>query len=415
MTGNLHRREFGAREDRPEAGGPQKRRRTESRSPEPRRHRSRREDGHARERYASGIVEGGADERDAASRRHATSRGGSMEASSRSQTRVHHHHHHHSHHHREKHRRDRSLASVELPYSAQPLSKSSLAIFRPLLARYLEVQKNKDIDDLDEREVRGRWKSFVAKWNDGTLAEGWYDPELFEQTRSQAAAEGSQGRQEKRAPSPTPAASDGSPREMTAARDSRRDSYDEDDDEEGDDDYGPILPGTHRHKTSSRDNGTTAARHGPEIPSLQDLEVRREVDNEDRLERIAQLRLERKADRAEQKARLEELVPRAEAGTRERQLEKKREVNDKMKSFRERSPGQAAEVNETELMGGGDSIDEYKRMKAATERKKTEREIRREEIARARAEERDQRLQEYKEKEDKAMVLLKELAKQRFG
>jgi hypothetical protein len=28
----------------------------------------------------------------------------------------------------------------------------------------LEVQKQLDIVELDEREVRGRWRSFVKKW-----------------------------------------------------------------------------------------------------------------------------------------------------------------------------------------------------------------------------------------------------------
>jgi hypothetical protein len=119
-------------------------------------------------------------------------------------------------------------------------------------------------------------------------------------------------------------------------------------------------------------------------------------------------------DRKEQKAALDELVPRAEAGTRERQLEKKKEVNEKMKSFREKSPG-AAEVPDAELMGGGDGIDGYKKQKQEFERKKNERELRKEEILRARMAEREERLQEYRQKEEGTMAMLKALAKQRFG
>jgi hypothetical protein len=33
-----------------------------------------------------------------------------------------------------------------------------------MFALYLDIQKQKYIDDLDEDEVRGRWKSFVGKW-----------------------------------------------------------------------------------------------------------------------------------------------------------------------------------------------------------------------------------------------------------
>ena len=126
------------------------------------------------------------------------------------------------------------------------------------------------------------------------------------------------------------------------------------------------------------------------------------------------IRFARKLDRKAQKAALDELVPRAEAGTRERQLEKKKEVNEKMKSFREKSPG-AAEVPDQELMGGGDSIGDFKRVKQEAERKKTEREVRKEEILRARMAEREERLGEYRAKEASTMDMLKALAKQRFG
>lgn len=138
------------------------------------------------------------------------------------------------------------------------------------------------------------------------------------------------------------------------------------------------------------------------------------MDTEDGLARREDIRYARKLDRKDQKEKLDDLVPRAEAGTRERQLEKKKEVNEKMKSFRERSPG-AAEVPDTELMGGGDGIDSYKKQKQEFERKKNERELRKEEILRARQAEREERLQEYRQKEDSTMAMLKALAKQRFG
>lgn len=138
------------------------------------------------------------------------------------------------------------------------------------------------------------------------------------------------------------------------------------------------------------------------------------MEAEDGLARRDDLRFARKVDRSEQRAALDELVPRAEAGTRERQLEKKEEVNEKMKSFREKSPG-AAEVPDAELMGGSDSIEGYKKAKDDFERKKNERELRKEEIMRARAAEREERLQEYRAKEEGTMSMLKALAKQRFG
>lgn len=157
---------------------------------------------------------------------------------------------------------------------------------------------------------------------------------------------------------------------------------------------------------------------GPSIPNMQDLELRRENESEEayarRKEQREDIKYARKLDRKGQKEALDELVPRAEAGTRERQLEKKREVNETMKSFREKSPG-AVEVPESELMGGGDSLGEFKAKKQEFERKKNDRELRREEMLMARAAERDERLQEYREKEDKTMAMLRGLARQNFG
>lgn len=66
-------------------------------------------------------------------------------------------------------------------------------------------------------------------------------------------------------------------------------------------------------------------------------------------------------------------------------------------------------------MGGGDGVDDFKRVKKEEERKKTEREIRREEIARAKAAEREERLGSYRIKEEGTMAFLRGLAKERFG
>ena len=33
-----------------------------------------------------------------------------------------------------------------------------------MFALYLDIQKQLDIEELDEAEVKGRWKSFVNKW-----------------------------------------------------------------------------------------------------------------------------------------------------------------------------------------------------------------------------------------------------------
>jgi len=127
-----------------------------------------------------------------------------------------------------------------------------------------------------------------------------------------------------------------------------------------------------------------------------------------------QRRKDRKGERKIVKERLEELVPRAEAGTKERQLEKKREKAAADKTFRERNSPGAEEMKEGDLFGD-DGVDSYKAKLKMDEKKKSEREIRKEEILRTRAVERESRLAEHRTKEDETMKMLKAIAVQRFG
>ena len=181
------------------------------------------------------------------------------------------------------------------------------------------------------------------------------------------------------------------------------------------DDFGPPLPTDLIHAS-----GTDGKRAGPAIPRMDDLQLQRELLDEslskERRQELEELRAARKADRKLQSARLDELVPRAEAGTRERQLEKKREAAASNKAFASsKEPGGDVDLPDAEVMGGGDSLEELKRMKQANERKKTEREIRREEVLRAKQVEREERVRGMKEKEAKTMAMLQEIAKARFG
>lgn len=324
--------------------------------------------------------------------------------------------HHHHHHHR-RHRTKPAAAAAatrdtpaDLPSGARPLSyKHDLDAFTPLFAYYLDVQKNLDFYELDSQQARGRWKSFVNKWNRGELAEGWYDPEMFERITREAppppararAALPEEAKDGERAQSPPS-------RGATPPNDDARRRAVDNGDDDSDSDYGPPPP------PGQSDQTTGGARKGPGIPTLSDLALQREAASEERESQLGDLRHARKADRAQQKERLEELAPRAEPGTRERRLEKKAAVNEKMKGFREGGDA-VEEVGDGDLMGGGDSVAELKRAKAAMQRKKTERELRREAEARAREEERLERLREWREREEEKLRGLKELARARFG
>ncbi|KAF2828672.1 hypothetical protein CC86DRAFT_319656 [Ophiobolus disseminans] len=293
--------------------------------------------------------------------------------------------------HRHKRHRSRSSAAkpVVLPYKAKQLSKRQYEEYKPLFQSYLDIQKQIQLDDLDEREARGRWKSFISRWNRGDLARSWYDPSMLKTAQETA--------QSYQASSPKP-----------TKRASPEYKHKEDPEEQSDDDFGPAPPTSVAQPRS----------HGPTAPKLDDLAYRNELRDDDRArdrsDYVDDIRHERKTDRQAQKERLDELVPRADPGSRERQLEKKREVTGTLQSFRDAKESGDVEVAESDLMGD-DGIDGYKKKKKEEERKKSEREIRRDEITRARAAERDERLAERREKEGKTMEFLKQIAMERFG
>lgn len=64
---------------------------------------------------------------------------------------------------------------------------------------------------------------------------------------------------------------------------------------------------------------------------------------------------------------------------------------------------------------GADGGEELRKMKRDMDRKKNEREIRREEVMRARRAEREEKLKGLRDKEERTMGMLKEIAKERFG
>lgn len=183
------------------------------------------------------------------------------------------------------------------------------------------------------------------------------------------------------------------------------------------DEYGPALPSSALTRKLPEQS---TARHGPSIPYLHDLQVKREMAAEDAAEAhkmgVESVRHERRAERRVQKERLDEIVPRAETGTRERQLEKKRERGESNRAFAASAHDNAdLEVKDSDLMGDGGGIDDLKRIKQVEERKRSEREMRREENLAARRAEREERVQIMREKEQKTMSMLQELARARFG
>ena len=227
------------------------------------------------------------------------------------------------------------------------------------------------------------------------MAEGWYDPatklkadEFFSNTLTH----------------------DRSSPDYKGAAPEANSTHDEEEEDrnEDSDGYGPHLP------SASSTHGNRVRSAGPSAPPFQDLALRADMYAEDAGAQREAGRAARKADKRVQKERLEELVPRAEAGTRERQVEKKREKGAQAKEFRDGGgAGGEVEVGEGELMGGEE--EGVKGLRRREERKRNEREVRKEEILRARQGEREERLKVLREKEEKGMGLLRRIAKERFG
>ena len=71
-----------------------------------------------------------------------------------------HRHHQVSH----KHERSKPSAQAPLPLQASKLHKYDFETFKPMFELYLDIQKQKVLDELADYEVKGRWKSFVGKW-----------------------------------------------------------------------------------------------------------------------------------------------------------------------------------------------------------------------------------------------------------
>ncbi|KAI5285352.1 hypothetical protein KEM52_002478 [Ascosphaera acerosa] len=232
---------------------------------------------------------------------------------------------------------------IVLPYHAAELRKRDLERYRPLFASYLDIQKGLDIDELDEAEVKGRWKSFIGKWNRGELAEGWYQPATLKKAIA-TAAEMAQSAPRVRRPSPAYLSRERSGRDGDGDGDEDRStprdgadsadepSRDQDDSYDSDDQYGPTLPSVHHqhahpHSHPHREGGALA---GPTHATPADIRLKHEDERQAREaaydDRRAALAAERRAHKAALKELQEEVAPRAEPGTRERRLEKRREV-----------------------------------------------------------------------------------------
>ena len=98
-------------------------------------------------------------------------------SSQRSRSPVNRYHHvrsrspHSRHHHpvSHKHKRSKPPALTHLPFQALKLHKHDFEALKPMFELYLDIQKQKVLEELPNDEIQGRWKSFIGKWYIPTL------------------------------------------------------------------------------------------------------------------------------------------------------------------------------------------------------------------------------------------------------
>ena len=197
------------------------------------------------------------------------------------------------------------------------------------------------------------------------------------------------------------------------ARDiSPHDEHQEQAEDDDDDAFGPALP-------QSNPSSTLIATAGPSIPNTHDLRARDEDIASARTATFHAAYTELTASRASERklhaSALDDLTSRAAPGTKDRQLEKRREAAYGNRSFADGAhEGGMTEMVDEDVMGT-DGLVELKRLKEAEGRKKSEREVKREEMMRARKAEREEQVRGMREREERTVGMLKELARARFG
>ncbi|KIK71520.1 hypothetical protein GYMLUDRAFT_33711 [Collybiopsis luxurians FD-317 M1] len=285
--------------------------------------------------------------------------------------------------------RERSEEDIRLPHNAKPLSEDDYFKKNDEFRAWLKEEKGKYLDELSGEKSRSYFRKFVKQWNRGKLSKSLYagiDTSTVP-SRNQTGFKWSFASKTSRTDEEALRKARASVSAATRNVEADSESWDE------------------PPSSSSRGAGNSGSSRiqGPTLPSSSDLQLAREYAAESQEE---ERRLKRKRDRKEDKERVEDMVGPKEVG-REGMLEKKRVKRDNDRAFREKGD-EGLEVDESTLMGGGDSFkQQIARRDAARQRYQHKRE---EKVNSMR-----ERASAIKEKEDATMSMFQKLAKERFG
>ncbi|KAF8893728.1 hypothetical protein CPB84DRAFT_1826014 [Gymnopilus junonius] len=281
---------------------------------------------------------------------------------------------------RSRNRSESPERRAKLPEGVSPISESDYFQKSDEFRLWLKEEKGKYFDDLSGDRARSYFRKFVKAWNKGKLSGTYYDgiapgsiPATANTSYKWSFASRNRGADED--------ALRATRAEVGAATYGRRDSTSK-------------ASSSHDYASSSR---------GPAMPSAADLTLARELAREQAEEERA---YKRKRDKLDTKERVEEMVGPKPVG-REGQLEKKKLQRESNRAFREKGD-EGLEVDESTLMGGGDSFKAQLARRDAAKKRYEQKNEEKHNVMRERA-------TAIKEKEKATMDMFQQLAKQRFG
>ncbi|KAH8119789.1 hypothetical protein DFH11DRAFT_1539071 [Phellopilus nigrolimitatus] len=282
-----------------------------------------------------------------------------------------------------------------LPHDAQPISDSDYFLKNPEFRSWLKEEKGKYFDELSGEKARSYFRKFVKAWNRGKLSKSYYVgiDVTSQPAAAQTAYRWSFASKRTRAEQ---AALDAARSEIGAAT---RNAPLNDNSTAG---ASPApTPAASRQAGPSRVLG-------PALPSAGDRVMMLEAQEE---ARGAERSYERKRARQEEKERVEDLVGPKERG-REGMLEKKKMKREGDRSFREAKEDVFGEIDESTLMGGGDSFKARIAQRDAARKRFEEKRMSGRDDKGAEARERHEAI---RAKDNATMDMFKQMAKERFG
>lgn len=275
--------------------------------------------------------------------------------------------------------RERSHKNT-LPSGVEPIGEDDYFLKSAEFSRWLRIEKGKYFDELRTDKSRSYFRKFVKAWNRGKLLDELYTP-----IRSTAVPSNQQTAYKWSFAANRLRINDA---ELQRVRE-----------EVSGDTYGPPVA-----ETSKRAGRV----QGPTLPSPSDLQLAREdaasLSNANHL-------LKRKRDKNEDRERIEEMVGPKDVG-REGMLEKKRAKREGDRAFLDSKEDGGLEVPEDVLFGG---VSSFKERVAQRDAARSRFEAKRRLDQDARAQGRNERAEQIKEKEKKTMEMFKQMAKERFG